>query len=477
MKLLSPRDTCALLRALWQYSRSTQVTRAQLEAKQRRKFRKLVGFVRARSPYYRSVINEHGIDPDSCSPADFPPLTKNEVIEHFDRIVTDPRITRDRIKEFLSRSVDPLELFEGEFHVLHTSGTSGTMAYFVFSPDAWIKGSSQIVRMVPLRLRQRIAFVAATRGHFAGVSLMLIGNHGANKLFYDVRTYDVNMPLSQIIDALNEFQPHTLSGYAAVLKALAAAQTEGRLRIRPTMIGNGGEPLASDLKCHLERVFGVPVANAYASSEHLYMGLTLPGSRGMSLLEDDLIFELHDDHTCVTNLFNYTMPLIRYRMDDVLVPDLDGPAHHPFTRICEVIGRHEDALVFTNRRGEQDFIHPIVIVEFIVRGLHSWQIVLLDQTSFIFRARFEPDRSHMDKQAIRRQIREKMSAILVEKEMDNVRFEIEEVESLPTDPVSGKFRLVVRRRPSGARSSLPELAGPPDAVELPVAEDHLAGSL
>jgi len=477
MKLLSPRETYALLRALWQYSRKSQVTRAQLEAKQTRKFRRLVYFVRARSPYYRSVIDEHGIDPDTCSPADFPVLTKNEVIEHFDRIVTDPRITRDRVKEFLSRSVDPLELFEGEFHVLHTSGTSGTMAYFVFSPDAWIKGSSQIVRIVPLRFRQRIAFVAATRGHFAGVSLMLIGNHGANKLFYDVRTYDVNMPLSQIIDALNEFQPHLLSGYAAVLKALATAQTQGQLRIGPKMIGNGGEPLSSELKCHLEQVFGVPVANAYASSEHLYMGLTLPGSRGMCLLEDDLIFELHDDHTCVTNLFNYTMPLIRYRMDDVLIPDVDGPPHYPFTRIREVIGRHEDALVFTNRHGLQDFIHPIVIVEFIVRGLHSWQIMLLDQTSFIFRARFEPDRSHLEKQAIRRQIREKMSAILVEKEMDNVRFEIEEVETLPIDPVSGKFRLVVPRAPSGARVPLPKHAGPPNAAELPVADDHLASSL
>ena len=115
------------------------------------------------------------------------------------------------------------------------------------------------------------------------------------------------------------------------------------------------------------------------------MGLTLPGSRGMCLLEDDLIFELHDDHTCVTNLFNDTTPLIRYRMDDVLVPEFDGPSHYPFTRIREVIGRHEDALVFTNRHGAQDFIHPIVIVEFIVRGLHSWQIMLLDQTSFVFR--------------------------------------------------------------------------------------------
>ena len=256
MELPRPREVYALLRALWQYSRNTQVTRAQLEAEQRRKFRKLVKFVRARSLYYRSVIDEHGIDPDTCSPADFPPLTKNDVIEHFDRIVTDRRISRDRIVEFLSGSVDPLELFEGRFHVLHTSGTSGTVGYFVFSHEAWIKGSAQIVRIMPLRLRQRIAFVAATRGHFAGVSLMLTGNCGANKLFYDVRTYDVNMPMSQIVDALNEFQPQTLSGYAAVLKVLAAAQVRGQLRISPTMIGNGGEPLAPELKCHLEQVFG-----------------------------------------------------------------------------------------------------------------------------------------------------------------------------------------------------------------------------
>jgi phenylacetate-CoA ligase len=118
-----------------------------------------------------------------------------------------------------------------------------------------------------------------------------------------------------------------------------------------------------------------------------------------------------------------------------------------------------------------------VIVEFIVRGLHSWQIVLLDKTSFIFRATFEPDRSHAEKQAIRRQIREKMTAILVEKEMDNVHFEIEEVETLPIDPVSGKFRLVVRRPPSSARIPLPTCDEPTDAAEFPVTADHLAGSL
>jgi phenylacetate-CoA ligase len=456
MHLLSPREACAWLRILWHLARSDRITRTRLEAAQRRKFRKLVGFVRARSPYYRAIIQRHGIDPATCSPADFPVLTKDDVLEQFDRIVTDPRITRDRIAEFLSRSTDPTEMFEAEFHVLHTSGTSGTVGYFVFSHDAWIRGSSRAVRMLPLRPRQRIALVAATRGHFAAASLILTGNYPINRLFYDVRAYDVNLPLSQTVDALNQFQPRVLCGYAAALKLLAAAQENGRLRIKPATVANGGEPLSSELKRYLEQVFAVPVVNAYASSEHLYMGLTLPGAGGMHLLEDDLIFELHDDHTCVTNLFNPTLPLIRYRMDDVIIPEAGGTSRYPFTKIREVIGRREDALVFTNRRGARDFIHPIVIVEFIVRGLHSWQIVLLDQASFIFRVRWEPGLTREEKQTARRQVREKMRAILVEKEMHNVRFEIEEAETLPIDPISGKFRLVVRKSASDASSLLVE---------------------
>jgi phenylacetate-CoA ligase len=476
VRLQSPREQCAWLRALYNLVQNQRLSRARLEAAHKRKFRKLVDLVRTRSPYYQAIIREHGIDPATCTPSDFPILTKNDVIEHFDQIVTDPRVSRNRIAEFLSRSTDPQELFEREFHVVHTSGTSGTVGYFVYSHDAWIKGSSQVVRMIPFRFRQRIAFVAATRGHFAGSSLMLTGSHGINRLFYDVRMFDVNLPMSQIVAQLNQFRPHVLCGYAAVLKLLAAAQENQSLHIQPTLVGNGGEPMPNELKRYLEQAFAVPVVNAYASSEHLYMGMTLPGGQGMHLLEDDLIFELHDDHTCVTNLFNDTLPLIRYRMDDVLIRDAENESPYPFTKVREVVGRTEDALVFTNQHGERDFIHPIVIVEFIVRGLHSWQIVLLDQTSFLFRVRLEPGLTPEQKQNVRRQVREKMRAILVEKEMDNVGFEIEEAESLPVDPVSGKFRLVVRRPPGDAPSLLAAPSDRNEASEADVAVDHLVGA-
>jgi phenylacetate-coenzyme A ligase PaaK-like adenylate-forming protein len=459
MKLFTPRESYLWLKTLWDHRRNLRMSRARLEAMQLRKFRRLVSFVRRHSPYYRAIIEARGIDPATCVPSDFPVLTKREVMEHFDEIVTDRRITRERIAGFLARSKDPMELFEGRYHVLHTSGTSGSVGYFVFSHEAWIKGCCHIVRAAPLRWRRRTAFVAATRGHFAGASLMLTGNHGSNHLFYDVRTFDVGEPLPGIIERLNAFQPHALSGYATAIKVLAEAQERGELRIRPTHVGNGGEPLLPEVKAYLERVFQVPVMNAYASSEHLYMGLTLPGSDGMHLLEDDLIFEIEADHTCVTNLFNEAMPLIRYRMDDVLVPDPNGNGTWPFTKVKEVVGRLEDALTFTNQHGQDDFIHPIVIVELIVKGLKAWQIVLQSKTSFRFRARFDDGLSPGECEATRERIREKMAAILAEKEMGNVRFDIEPVESLAIDPRSGKFRLVVRENSSALAASSQPSAG------------------
>jgi phenylacetate-coenzyme A ligase PaaK-like adenylate-forming protein len=441
----------AWLRVLWEHSRTARLTRAQLKARQAAKFRRLVRFAQSRSPFYQSIIRQHGIDPNSCGPEDFPVLTKKDVIERFDEIVTDPRITLDGIADFLSRSSDPNDLFANEYHVVHTSGTSGTVGYFVFSREAWIRGCSHIARISPPRFRKRTAFVAATRGHFAGASLVLTARSGTNNLFYDVRTYDVNRPMSEIAAALNAFQPQTLSGYASVLDRLAEAQSRGELRIRPALVVNGGEPLFGELRSHLATVFKAPVANTYASSEHLFMAMTLPDCDGMHLLEDDLMFELHDNHTCVTNLFNDVMPLIRYRMDDVLVPVFEGSSRYPFTKIREVIGRIDDAPVFANQHGEQDFIHPSLIEEFLASGLRSWQVVLLDNVSFVFRARFKAGSSQQDKQATRRQIRQKLAAILAEKQMENVRFEIEEVDSFPVDPATGKFRLVVPAQPAARR--------------------------
>jgi phenylacetate-coenzyme A ligase PaaK-like adenylate-forming protein len=459
---MSPLEPLAWLNAIWERARVLRLSREQLEAEQAAKFRKLVKLVNDRSPFYRSIIEERSLDVDRCRPSDFPILTKQAVAENFDQILTDRRLSLARIGEFLAHSHDPGELLDGHFHVLHSSGTSGTVGHVVYSHEAWIKGASQMLRVLPLRLRTKVAFVAAARGHFAGASLLVTGNCGTNRLFFDVQTYDVSRPMDQIIPALNQFQPRALTGYAGVLERLAEAQEDGALSIRPRVIVSGAEPLRPHCRAILENAFRVPVVNAYASSEHLFMALTLPCSEGMYLLEDDLIFELHDDFTCVTNLFNDTLPLIRYRMDDVLIPQQDASDRYPLTKIRDLVGRSEDSPVFLNQDGVEDFIHPSLIGELLVPGLKSWQIQLVDQTSFVFLARFEANRGRDEKQAVRRQIREQLRAILTEKRMQNVAFQIEEIDRLKLDPVSGKTRMILRperqERASHSREPRPVLA-------------------
>ena len=67
------------------------------------------------SDYYSAVMRECAIDPTRCRPQDFPILTKTEVMRNFDRIVTDSRVTRKKLADFLEHSKDPSCLFDDEF--------------------------------------------------------------------------------------------------------------------------------------------------------------------------------------------------------------------------------------------------------------------------------------------------------------------------------------------------------------------------
>ena len=122
--------------------RNAKLTRAELDAAKLTKFRRLVRYIEPRSAYYRRIIAERRIDLDTCTPSDFPVLTKSLLMKHFDEIATAPGVTKSAIAEFLTRSHDPTELFLGRYRVIHTSGSSGEVGYFVYSSSDWARGTT-----------------------------------------------------------------------------------------------------------------------------------------------------------------------------------------------------------------------------------------------------------------------------------------------------------------------------------------------
>ncbi len=432
-----------LLSKYFEFRRNERRTQQELSERRFRKFHRFIGFVNSRSPYYARIIRERGIDVSTCVPESFPVLTKRTLMENFDEIVTTPAITKEGIADFLSRSNDPFELYKGNFVVLHTSGSSGEIGYFVYSRNDWSRGYAQFSRLHPFSFRRRrAAYFGATQGHFAGVTQFLTCRRSLLPFLYRAEIFEINGPLQAVLDRLNALQPDILSGYPSGLLMLAHKQLAGELRIAPSFMYTGGESLSPDTRRVIEKAFPGPLLDLYSSTEHMLMGMSHPLHSGMYLLEDDLIFELHRDHTCVTNLFNRTLPLIRYRMEDVLQPTPDAGWSLPYTRVKDLVGRMEQALVFTNRHGSEDFISPIIIVEFHVRNLRGFQIRLLSRSSFLFSACLEKSLGQKERDEVFRDIRMKLKEILSQKEMDNVTFDISEVDDLQADPKTGKFRLI-----------------------------------
>ena len=433
-----------MLKQVMRQKRHLRLSKAEVTQLQRQKFLQLVQYAAKNSPYYAKIIHDNHVDITNCTPEDFPVLTKAELIKHFDDIVTDRRITSAAINDFLSQSKDPNQLFLGRYIVIHTSGSSGTVGVYVYSVPEFLTGLAPNALISGVHLLQKVAFVAATRDHFAGATMASAG-HRLWPLYQDVRLLDINAPFDQTINALNDQQPHMVSGYAFALRKLAEAQVAGKLHIKPISLQPGGEPLSAADKNYIQQAFGAPVANIYASSEHIIMGIGRDSFGGIYLMDDNLIFELGESEIRVTNLYNYTLPLIRYQMADQLQPLADPSPQMPFTKILDVIGRQESVPIFTNDHGAEDFISPHLLAEVWAKGLAQFQIHLTGPKSFVFRARFDDNLAAAQKQAVVQVIEAQLRAILKEKFMTTVGFQIEETAQLWADQKTGKFAFIVPR--------------------------------
>ena len=424
-------------------------TRQELEADKLRRFRELVRFAQQHSPYYADIIKAQGMDPSRCVPADFPVLTKPMLMANFDRIVTDRRITKQGIADFLSRSSDPNDFLFGEYRVLHTSGTSGEVGYFIFSQAEWYRGMFAGGRQRRAAAgskrgfgRLRFGFYGATGGHFAGVSMAKSAEHGLTRLFIKVAVFEVNSPLPEVIAQLNRFQPHMLMGYTNALKVLASKQDTGELRIAPIGIAAGGETVTASDRAVLSRAFGCDVTSAYGCTEHLMMGASDPDGEHMTLFDDNLIYEFFDDHSLVTNLFNWTLPLIRYRMSDVLQPVPQQPSGSRHLRIRNLIGRTEIVPTFLNDDGVEDFISPHTINEVFVAGVTKFQLHVSGSKSFTFFVCVDPSLDAAGRARAIDALDARLREILAQKKMSSVRHTIEVRDSIDVDPRTRKFRLI-----------------------------------
>jgi putative adenylate-forming enzyme len=342
-------------------------SRRQLLDFQRRRLRALLAEAVATSPYYRETL---GPDPARGEVAlhNLPTLSKATLVDQFDRIVTDPSLKLANLERHV-QGPDPGALHLDRYRIFSTSGTSGLRALVVYSEEEfrfWVAVSHRLFARIGITPGTRLVAIGAPEP--LHISRQLFAAFGAGRT---VPSLSVLTPMEEIVDALNDYRPEALVGYASITAMLAQEQLEGRLRIAPRIVGVSAEVLTDEARRWIDQAWGVHPAQVYASTEVLYIAASTPPGPDLHIYEDLVIVEVVDEHNrpvppgrpgyrvLLTNLVNRTQPLIRYELSDSVTLATPAVASDlPYQRVAAVDGRSDDILRLPGTNGREITIHP-----------------------------------------------------------------------------------------------------------------------
>lgn len=358
-----------------------------LERDRARSIRDLRSFAYARSSFYQRFhrgLFDRPLD-------ELPTLTKAQLMDQFDDVVTDPRIHLADVEAHLSTADDEGRYLD-RYRVVETSGSTGLRGIFLSDPMEWATVIASYQRAqewagVAIRLDRpmRVAVVSTTTPWHQSARV------GASVRNPWVKTLRLNAtdPLSDVVDQLNDFRPHSLVAYASMNRLLAQEQLDGRLEISPSAVMAASEVLTEDSRRLITAAWGHEPFDVYAATETAGIASECDRHTGLHLYDDLVITEVVDDadrpvpagefgsKILVTVLSSRTQPLIRYEMTDSVRLSARGcDCGRPFPLLDAIQGRREDILIMPAPGGGTVAVHPNVFHDILDRvPAGEWQIV------------------------------------------------------------------------------------------------------
>lgn len=432
-------------------------------AVQERRLRRLLRHAATRSPLYREKYR--GLDLDRCPLSELPTTTKAELMADFDRAVTSPAVRRADLERFFDDPANVGRLFRDRYPVCHTSGSQGQPMMVVQDPLAldllfafqMTRGNVGYARRGPLEAVRRmvkparLAVVISKPGFFPSA---WVWKHLPKGLRPYVRLLYVQGNDPDLTDKLNGFRPTALISTPTTLDLLAAKADRLRLDALEQVVPNS-EMLTDAARARIAAAFRAPVIDNYACGECLFLSNGCPTGPGTHVNADWAVAEVVDERgrpappgtlghkVLLTNLANFTLPLIRYEVGDRLrMATAPCRCGSRLPRIEQVVGRAADVFWVRSGGGYRALsAYPFQHAFEHFRQVREWQATQEGRNRVRVRFELLPGAT-LDLARVRRKLDERLGLAGFGGELG---IAMELVSHLETDPRTGKFRRMVSR--------------------------------
>lgn len=425
-------------------------TPGKLHAWQRQRIDAIARHAAAHSPFYRERLSLPA--GRRVELADLPVLDKATFVEHFDEIVTDPRLKRDPLLAH-AETLDGDDLYLGRYRVMATSGSSGRKGLFVYDRDGWqavVASFLRFTRMAgatPRIPRRRFAQIGPSRGVHMSRRIAATMDIGLQRNLILPAT----APLEELVEQLNRFRPTTFGGFPSMLAMLAREQLAGRLRIAPEIVGTSSELCTAEMRAVVREAFGVAPFDVYGITEAGVLGADCAEHRGIHVNIDYMAVEVVDgdlrpvpdgevgDAMLITSLDNHVQPTLRLAVTDRVAIDPEPcPCGRSLPLLRAVEGRADDVIHLAGAGGRAVPVHPLQFAPVAhAREVREFQVVQ-EGPALRVRVVLQPDAEAPVR--LEREMEDKLRGLGVA--APDVRLDV--VPALPRDPAKmGKLKLVV----------------------------------
>ncbi len=402
-----------------------------------RRFERLLKHAYSNTTYYHERMRSAGLRPEDVSSWEdltrLPFLTKDDV--------------RASKKDMTARNVGRDSLVPKK-----TSGSSGTPLEFFWDEDSrqWKRACTiRHNRWTGWDLGERIGAIWGNpefrkdwRGRLRNALL-------ERYIWLDTLEMDEEDMLRFYYEAL-EKRPTLLFGHAHSLFLLAKfLRSQSLAGLRPKGVISTAMVLHDFERKEIEEVFGASVTDRYGCEEVSLIACECEEHKGLHINADTLIVEfLREDEPVkagepgaivVTDLTNYGMPFIRYRVGDVGVPsDRRCGCGRSYPLIESIEGRVADYIVTPDGK----FVSGISLTEnfsSLIRGLAQMQIVQERIDHLVLRiVRGEGFGEESERQ---------IADLARQRFGDRMKYSLEFVDSIQPDG-SGKYRFCISKVPN-----------------------------